>query len=279
MDFRLPVWLKPGLVLVLLACVLLFSGLNSSDLRGSTEPREAGVPTYMLQSNQFLIPTLNGRTFLEKPPLSYWLKAASIKVFGYEAFAPRLPSELAGIASVLLFAFFFRKSEQKHWLTVLAGTLLISMAFFYEYSRTAGQDILLSFGVSLALLSFYFTRESDSRGLWFGFSTGIAIATLTKGVVGLAVPGVVILVYLFFESIYFDKRFVISNWINPAVHALLGLLPILVWLWLLFGAQGMDAVKEVLWSNSVGRFQGNYSAGAHAEPFHYYLKLLPETFL
>ena len=64
MDFRLPGWLRPGLVLLLLACLLTFSGLNRLDLRESTEPREAGIAADMLQQGQFLVPTLNGRPFL-----------------------------------------------------------------------------------------------------------------------------------------------------------------------------------------------------------------------
>ncbi|MCB1933608.1 MAG: hypothetical protein KDI45_14215, partial [Candidatus Accumulibacter sp.] len=78
MDFRLPTWVRPGLLIALFACVLVLGGLNRFDLRESVEPREAGVAADMLLSQQFLVPTLNGRPFLEKPPLSYWLQAASM---------------------------------------------------------------------------------------------------------------------------------------------------------------------------------------------------------
>ncbi|MQM30061.1 MAG: hypothetical protein CRU78_05760 [Candidatus Accumulibacter phosphatis] len=278
MDFRLPSWTRPGLLVVLFACLLIFSGLNRFDLRDSVEPREAGVAADMLQKNQFLVPTLNGRAFLEKPPLSYWLQAASMKAFGYEPFAARLPSAFAGIATVLLFVFFFRHSERKDWLILLSGFFLLTMESFWAHARTAGQDMLLAFGVSLALLSFYFAREKHSRALWFMFAAGIAIATLTKGVVGLAVPGVVIFSYLLVETIFLDKRLSVHNWLQPLLFTLLGLLPILVWLWFLYRSQGFAAVKEVVWVNSVGRFDGGYAQGSHAEPFYFYLKKLPETF-
>lgn len=278
MDFRLPSWLKPGLMLAVVACLLVFITLNRADLSGSTEPREAGVAAEMLQSHNYLLPSLNGEPFLEKPPLSYWLQAASIGSFGYQAFAPRLPSALAAIATVLLFAFFYRKSNQKDWRILLSGTLLITMGAFLEYAQTAGQDMLLAFGVSLAVLSFYFTRENDAQGLWLGFSAGIAIATLAKGVVGLAVPGVVVLSYLLIESVHFDQRFTLSKWVRPALFSLLGLLPILAWLALIFATQGIEPVREVAWANSVGRFQGDYAGGAHAEPFYFYLKNLPQSF-
>lgn len=278
MDFRLPGWTRPGLLVVLFAFLLIFSGLNRFDLRESVEPREAGVAADMLQNKQFLVPTLNGRPFLEKPPLSYWLQAAAMKAFGYEPFAPRLPSAFAGIGIVLLFVFFYRHSEQKDWLILLSGFFMLTMESFWAHARMAGQDMLLAFGVSLALLSFYFVREKPSRVLWFLFAAGIAIATLTKGVVGLAVPGVVIFSYLLAETIFLDKRLSVNNWLQPLIFTLLGLLPLLVWLWFLYKSQGFAAVKEVVWVNSVGRFDGEYAQGSHAEPFYFYLKKLPQTF-
>lgn len=278
MEFQLPRWIRPGLMLVLFACLLTFTGINRFDLRESTEPREAGMAADMLQNNQFVMPTLNGRPFLEKPPLSYWLQAASIEVFGYEAFAPRLPSALAAIATILLLVFFFRRTEESAWLTLLAGFFLISMASFWSYARTAGQDMLLAFGVTLALLAFYFTRENSNKGLWWLYGMGIAIATLTKGVIGLAVPGIVIFAFLVLETFYLDKRMVFSRWLFPALFAVLGLIPLMVWLWILYDAQGLNAVKEVMWTNSVGRFQGEYEHGAHAEPIYFYLLKLPETY-
>jgi len=278
MDIRLPAWLRVDILLTVFTCAIVFCSLNRVDLAESTEPREAGVAAGMLQSGQFLVPTLNGRPFLEKPPLSYWLQAASIDTFGYKPFAPRLPSALAGIATVLIFVFFLRKSPYQRWLVLITGTLLITMASFFGYTRTAGQDTLLCFGISLALLSFYFVRESPNRSLWVLFSIGIAIATMTKGIVGLAIPGCVIFTYLLYETLSVNKRFAIADWIKPAGFALLGLLPILLWLLLLFNAQGADAVKEIVWANSVGRFSGDYSQGAHAEPFYYYLKYIPSTY-
>jgi 4-amino-4-deoxy-L-arabinose transferase-like glycosyltransferase len=138
--------------------------------------------------------------------------------------------------------------------------------------------MLLAFGVSLALLSFYFTREDDAQALWFGYAAGLAVATLAKGVVGLAVPGVVVFCYLLVESICFDRGLVAAKWIRPALFSLLGLLPIIAWLAAIFATQGIEPLKEVLWANSVGRFQGDYTGGAHAEPFYFYLKNLPQTF-
>ncbi len=274
----LPSWFKPGIALFLITCAFAFAGLNSFDLRESTEPREAGVAAGMLQDHQFLVPTLNGHLFLEKPPLSYWLQAASIDSFGYSPFAPRLPSAFAGICTVLLFAYFFRKSEDRKWLALLAGLFLITMTDFWHAARTAGQDELLAFGISLALFSFYRAREKSSIGTWLLYSAGIAVATMTKGVIGLAVPGVVIGANLVLEAIFVEKRIDYPTWAKAGFFALIGLLPLFAWLLVLFKEQGVPALHEVLWANTVERFQGDYALGAHVEPFYFYFKKLAVTY-
>ena len=266
------------LLLLLISLVVLFAGLGRAELRGSTEPREAGVAAEMLQEGDYLTPKLNGESFLEKPPLSYWLQAASIRAFGYTNFAPRLPSVIASIVSIFSL-FFFARLNRSTTTGVVAGLLLLTMASFWMNSRQAGQDSLLTLGITLSLLSFYLARESKhSRLYWLGYGIGLSVATLTKGVIGLAIPGVAIFFYLLIETFFFDKRFVYRNWLLPAVFAMVALVPIVVWLYLLYLQHGVEAVREVVWTNSVGRFAGDYTRGSHSEPFYYYLKKLPETF-
>ena len=60
---------------------------------------------------------------------------------------------------------------------------------------------------------------------------------------------------------------------------LLGLIPLFIWLCVLYQRGGMQAVSELLWTNSVGRFSGSFVEAGHYEPFYYYLRKLPEAFL
>lgn len=280
---------KPYLLLAAVAALVLSIGLNSYSLRGSTEPREAGVAAEMLQDHNYLVPQLNGQQFLEKPPLSYWLQAASMRAFGYSPAAARLPSVMAGIATLLLVFFTVQRITGAPKPAWLAALFLLTMASFWSNSRVAGQDILLAFGIALALCGFWLTREPhkhephkrETHNLilgWLLYACGIFVATFTKGVVGLAVPGIVLLVFLVLEAIGFHRRFILGNWLRPALFALLGLLPLALWLFALYRGHGADYVREVVIANSVDRFAGDYQRGSHAEPFYYYLKKLPETF-
>lgn len=275
---------KPYLLLFGVAVLVLGLGLNSYSLRGSTEPREAGIAAEMLQDNNYLVPQLNGQEFLEKPPLSYWLQAASMRAFGYTPAAARLPSVAAGIATLLLVFFTVQRVTGASKSAWLAALFLLTMGSFWSNSRIAGQDVLLAFGIAAALSGFWLTREStkrEARSLilgWLLYAFGIFVATFTKGVVGLAVPGIVLLVFLVLEAVGFHRRFILANWLRPALFALLGLLPLVLWLYALYCVHGADYVREVVLTNSVDRFAGDYQRGSHAEPFYYYLKKLPETF-
>lgn len=265
-------------MLILIALLLLGGGINTYSLRGSTEPREAGIAAEMLQDSQYLVPRLNQRDFLEKPPLSYWLQAAALHTLGYQPLAVRFPSIAAGIACLCLVFFSLKRICANAELAWLGALSLLTMASFWMNARTAGQDALLTFGVALALFSFNFAHATPRRLPWITYALGISIATFTKGVVGLAVPGIVILSYLLIEAFAIERKFVWHHWWRPALFALIGLLPLLFWLFSLYQREGAAAVQQILWSNSVDRFAGDYQFGSHSEPFYYYLKKLPETF-
>jgi len=267
------------IALLLFAAVLLLAGVDRYSLLGSTEPREAGIAAAMLQDQQYVVPTLNDQAFLEKPPLSYWLQSASMQIGGTTPFAARLPSILAALACAwLLFACVRRTTgdERAAWIAALA---LLTMASFWTNARIAGQDMLLTLGITLALTGFYGTRENPpTRWGWPMYTAGIAVATLSKGVVGLAVPGIVIFAFLLFETWWRERRFSLRAWLLPGAFALLGLIPFVLWLFALHDRAGPEAVREILLSNSIDRFAGSYQRGSHAEPFYYYLLKLPETF-
>src|SRR5271169_3351566 len=69
-------------LLLLVACCgfLLFYGLGAFGLLGADEPRYAQVAREMLDRNDWVLPTLNGKPWLEKPPLYYWQAMLSYRV-------------------------------------------------------------------------------------------------------------------------------------------------------------------------------------------------------
>ncbi|MBV6753287.1 phospholipid carrier-dependent glycosyltransferase [Pseudomonas chlororaphis] len=274
---------RPFLLLLLMSGLLFFFGLGNHELQGSTESRVAGIAMEMHLTQDWVTPHLLGEPFLEKPPLSLWLDAGAIQLFGGTPLAVRLASAFAGLFTVLALFAFLRKIGRPTLLAWTAAAMLATMASYLGNARQVGEDALLSLGVTLALLAFFRAIEQPAQGhrtlcTWCVFALGIVISTLSKGVLGLALPGIVIFVYLVTQSLI-DKRFTLGNWLRPALFTALGLIPLLIWLVLLYQRGGLHAVGEVLWANSVGRFSGSFTSAGHYEPFYYYLAKLPESFL
>ncbi|MBH3369651.1 glycosyltransferase family 39 protein [Pseudomonas carnis] len=273
---------RPAPLLLLLAALLFFFVLGNHELQGSTEARVSGIAMAMHLDNDWVVPRLFREPFLEKPPLSLWLDAGAIRLFGASTGAVRLASAFAGLFSVMLLYGMLRRFGRPQTLAFSAALILATMASYWGNVRGVGEDSLLSLGVTAALLGFYQAvrpeREGSSTWAWALFTAGMVIATLSKGVLGLAMPGIVIFVYLFSTSLM-DKRLRLGDWLKPALFTLLALVPLLIWLGFLFQRGGMQAVGEVLWTNSVGRFSGSFVEAGHYEPFYYYLAKLPEAFL
>ena len=264
--------------LFLLAALLFFFALGNHQLQGSTEARVAGIAMEMHLDDDWVTPRLFGEPFLEKPPLSLWLDAGAMRVFGVSPWAVRLASAAAGLLSVMLLYGMLRRFGRPKAVAWTAGILLATMASYWSNVRGVGEDALLALGVTTALLAFFQAQRASNTGNSLLFIVGIAIATLSKGVLGLAMPGVVIFAYLLADNLI-DSRLKIGAWLRPGLLTVVGLIPLLIWLAVLYQRGGSHAVAEVLLTNSVGRFSGSFVEAGHYEPFYYYLAKLPEAFL
>lgn len=264
--------------LFLLAALLFFFALGNHQLQGSTEARVAGIAMEMHLDDDWVTPRLFGEAFLEKPPLSLWLDAGAMRVFGVSPWAVRLASAVAGLLSVVLLYGMLRRFGRPKAVAWTAGILLATMASYWSNVRGVGEDALLALGVTTALLAFFQAQRVPSAANSLLFIVGIAIATLSKGVLGLAMPGVVIFAYLLADNLI-DKRLKVGAWLRPGLLTIVGLIPLLIWLAVLYQRGGSHAVAEVLLTNSVGRFSGSFVEAGHYEPFYYYLAKLPEAFL
>ncbi|MEW5724214.1 MAG: glycosyltransferase family 39 protein, partial [Thermodesulfobacteriota bacterium] len=91
------------------AGLILFAGLGRAPLFDRDEGEYATVARSMLERADWVVPHVNERPYYEKPALYFWLTALCFKLFGYNEAAARLPSALAGLALVLLMAWFGRR--------------------------------------------------------------------------------------------------------------------------------------------------------------------------
>ena len=185
------------LLLFLLSTLLFFIGLGSMGLTDRDEGRNAEAGREMFASGDLVTPTFNGELRVAKPVFLYWLMTMSYHAFGVNEFAARFPSALFGVALIVMHYLFLTRLRGP---TVgLYGALMLLLNIeVLALGRMAITDSVLIFFTTLSLYSFWLGLHEPGSGrhwIW-GFYVGMALATLTKGPVGFAVPLITVLLYL-----------------------------------------------------------------------------------
>lgn len=162
------------------------------------EGRYVEIPREMVVDHEYITPRLNGVKYFEKPPLFYWLQAASIRLFGLDETAMRLWTVVfATIGCLAAVAFSWRFLNPLTGL--FSGIILATSPLYYALSRLIILDMAVSVLVTLALFSFFITTQTPpgrQRRLWaYAFYTSCALGVLTKGIMTLAIVGPVILLW------------------------------------------------------------------------------------
>ena len=85
-------WIAIAVVIAL----VWFANLDVRKLQHPDEGRYAEIAREMVASGDWVTPRLNGLRYFEKPPLQYWLTAASFEAFDVDEWTARLPGALAG---------------------------------------------------------------------------------------------------------------------------------------------------------------------------------------
>ncbi|MPL60454.1 Undecaprenyl phosphate-alpha-4-amino-4-deoxy-L-arabinose arabinosyl transferase [bioreactor metagenome] len=176
------------ILIAVIASIIMFYNLGGIPLLDPDEPVYAETPKEMFAFQDFTSPRIYGEYWYDKPPMYYWLVAASYKVFGVSEFAARFPSALLGVVGVLVVYSFSRRLFNERAALASALVLATSIEYFY-LSKAAVTDITLNLFLTLSLLSFI-TKKYYWFYLWAG------LATLTKGPIGLLFPTAIIFLYL-----------------------------------------------------------------------------------
>lgn len=190
-----------------MAAVLLFAGIHSAPVYILDEAKNAQAAREMWTRGEWIIPTFNGELRSHKPPLHYYFMRIGYSLFGVNPFGARFFSAVSGLMTMFITWLFARRfiSEQAALLTTLV--LLLSTHFMFEF-HLAVPDPYLIFFITAGILCFYaFIKEN--RILWLVASAASAgLATLAKGPVALALPGLSLLVWMLITG----KRKQILSW-------------------------------------------------------------------
>ncbi|MGH8759107.1 MAG: phospholipid carrier-dependent glycosyltransferase, partial [Burkholderiales bacterium] len=182
-----------------LFAVVWFGNIESRKLIKPDEGRYAEVPREMVASGDWLTPRLNGIKYFEKPPLQYWATATAYSAFGLHHWTARLWSALTGLLGIFVIWFTGRRLYGEP-AGILSALVAASSVLYVALAHMNTLDMGLTFFMGSSLCTFLLAQRQDipvkERKLWMALSwAATAAAILSKGLVALILPGLIILIY------------------------------------------------------------------------------------
>jgi len=191
---------RDGLILLLLLTIYFVALMGLRPLSVPDEGRYPEVAREMLLTHDYVTPRVNGIVFLDKPILYYWLQAASFKVLGVNTWSIRLMPALFGIVGALLVFFTAHQlfNRRAAWWSV--GALVCNPIYFLA-AHYANMDLEIAIWVSAALCLFLLARKkpegtTERRNIFWWAWAAIGCGILTKGLIGLVFPAMVVGVWV-----------------------------------------------------------------------------------
>ena len=233
----------------------------------------AAMAMEMVEKGSYLEITDQGRNYLDKPPLLFWLSALSYQIFGISNAAFKLPSmlfALLGIYSVYRFSKLYYGEKVAYWAALMLGS---TQAFFLMVNDVR-TDLMLTGAVAFAVwnLAEYIERNKVVHFI-LGF-VGIGLAMLAKGPIGLVLPvaafGINILLQRDWKTIFKWQ------WLLGLVIIGIVLLPMCIGLYMQYdsnpnvevnGEVGVSGLKFYFWTQSFGRITGENVWNNNPGPF------------
>jgi 4-amino-4-deoxy-L-arabinose transferase-like glycosyltransferase len=271
---------RSHLLTLSLALVLAWSvGIFARGYWTPDEPREADIAWRMSWQPERAVPLLAGEAFCEKPPLTYWVAGTTIRMFGKDAWAARLPNLLYALITAWSVALLARRAagDLAGWTSGTAiGTFLLS----YQSVIWLATDAPLLAAVSVALLGayrgFYADGSTDRLGGYTLMHAALALGFLSKSAAAWMVPVLTLVTLVVWEKRWRE----LLRWQLYAGLALQAAL-ILAWVWFVYrGPDGVEHLKVFFWNNLAGRFARvdapgdlQYASGHRNTPGKYLIEL------
>jgi 4-amino-4-deoxy-L-arabinose transferase-like glycosyltransferase len=180
--------------------VAWFGSLHSRHLIRTDEGRYASIAREMAASGDYVTPTLNQLKYFYKPPLQYWATAIAFNVFGETPFAARLWGALTAFLAV--FATWFTLKRLCSREVGLAGAAIhAGMLWVYGMAHINTVDSALAAFLHMALCAFLLAYQrqipaAQKRYFLALFSFFLALAVMSKGLIGALIPACVLGLYV-----------------------------------------------------------------------------------
>src|SRR3989338_735808 len=184
--------------LLIAIALIWFANLEYRTLIKPDEGRYAEIPREMVVSGDWVTPRLNELKYFEKPPLQYWATATAYTLFGEHQWTSRLWTGLTGFAGILLVWFaglrLFGREAAGHAALLLSSSLLYVLMGHIN-TLDMGVTFFLTSGIVGLLLAQAQTDKTKQRNWMLVAWAGLALAVLSKGLMGLVLPGAALFIY------------------------------------------------------------------------------------
>lgn len=265
------------LLLAVMCIIFLFFGLGSYPLLDVDETRYAVMARSMVHSWNWVDLKLNAVPFLEKPPLYFWLVAASIKFFGhFSAWTVRLPIALCS-SFLVFFTYFVGKKVISRKFGVISALILLTSVFFLMLSHIAIIDMVLTVFMTSAIYCAFLTNfceEKYKKYYWWYFYTFIGLGFLSKGILAFAIPVAIVFLYHWITKTLKE----VFKPVNILPGLFIFLLIAVPWHILMYQHYGYQFIKEYFLIHHFGRLMGSEYIGRE-RPLLYFVPVFLAGFM
>ena len=217
----------------------------------------ASIAREMLERGDYLHVTNRYQDYLDKPPLLFWLSTLSFKVFGISNFAYKLPSLLFALLGIFS-TYKLGKLLYSEKTGMLSALMFASCQAMFLITNDVRTDTILTGAI---IFSIWNIAAYNQNGKWIsllsGF-TGIALAMLAKGPIGLMAPALAFGSHFILRREW--KKIFRWQWILGLLVVIILLSPMLIGLYQQFDLHpenGVSGVRFYLWDQSFGRLTGD----------------------
>lgn len=181
---------RPSLrsVALLLGVAVFFTGLAATrGLHQNDEDHYLGITRVMVSQGDYIVPHWDGQPTFTKPPLLYWLMAASMRIFGTTLFAARVPVALTALLTMAAVYEFGRRLLRSDGAAATAALLTGTTVGFLQHGRVAMMEVPLALLLVCSAWAAWRISLGSSRA-WYALALSSAASAMLKGPATALIP-------------------------------------------------------------------------------------------